>query len=120
MKKVKSDPPNCTPNLLAMRDTLEILGGKWKLLILHYLTSREDSTNTFNKIEKDIEGISAKVLSKELKDLEANQLVIRTVQKTKPITVNYSISDYGKTTSKVIKTLVEWGKNHRTHLLDKK
>lgn len=118
MKKIKSDPPDCTPNLLAMRDTLEILGGKWKLLILHYLTAREDSLNTFNKIEKDIEGISAKVLSKELKDLEANLLITRTVQKTKPVTVKYSISEYGKTTEKVIKTLVEWGKNHRIQLID--
>ena len=117
MKKVLSDPPTCVPALLAMRDTLEILGGKWKLLILHYLMTREESINTFNRIEKDIDGISAKVLSKELKDLEANKLIVRTVQNTKPVTVDYKISDYGKSTKQVIETLVDWGKNHRIELI---
>lgn len=77
-----------------MTDTLDILGGKWKLLIIHYLMLREDDLNTFKKIERDIEGISAKVLSKELKDLEANKLIKREEQKTKPISVAYSITEY--------------------------
>ena len=51
MKALKNDPPTCTENLLAMRDTLDILGGKWKLLILHYLITRESQTNTFKKIQ---------------------------------------------------------------------
>lgn len=117
MKKVISDPPECVPDLLAIQDTLDVLSGKWTLLILHYLMTREESVNTFNKIEKDIAGISAKVLSKELKDLEANQLIIRTVQKTKPITVSYSISDHGKSTKSVIDVVVDWGKKHRLKLL---
>lgn len=64
-------------------------------------------------MERDIDGISAKVLSKELKDLELNQLVKREEQKTKPITVAYSITQYGKTTKEIIAVLVDWGQNHR-------
>lgn len=100
-----------------MTDTLEILGGKWKLLIIHYLMMRENDMNTFNKIERDIEGISAKVLSKELKDLEANKLVIRQEQKTKPISVSYSITAYGKSTKEIIDVLVNWGQNHRIKII---
>lgn len=117
IKKPQSDPPVCTGNLLAMNDTLDILGGKWKLLILHYLMYREDLPNTFKKIERDITGISAKMLSKELKDLEANKLVKREVQQTKPVTVQYSITDYGKTTRDLIDVLVDWGKNHRYEMI---
>ena len=117
IKKPLSDPPGCTSQLLAMHDTLDILGGKWKLLILHYLTVRENDSNTFKKIEKDLNGISAKMLSKELKDLEAHQLVKRTVLDTKPVTVAYSITEYGKSTSEVISALVKWGTSHRIKLL---
>lgn len=109
VKKPLTDPPECTANLLAMTDTLDILGGKWKLLILHYLILREKEINTFKKIKRDLIGISAKVLSKELKDLEAHRLVSRQIQDTKPITVAYAITEYGKTTNDLINTLVEWG-----------
>jgi len=117
MKKALSDPPICTNNLIAMQDTLYVLGGKWKLLILHYLMYREVEINTFKKIERDITGISAKMLSKELKDLEINKLVQRTIQDTKPITVRYSITAYGKTTKEIIDNLVDWGKKHRLEIL---
>ncbi|MCW3161755.1 winged helix-turn-helix transcriptional regulator [Chryseobacterium oryctis] len=118
VKKPISDPPACTGNLLAMRDTLETLGGKWKLLILHYLIVREDDSNTFKKMERDIDGISSKMLSKELKDLEANKLIKREEQKTKPIKVEYSITEYGKSTKEIIDILVNWGKKHRINILE--
>ena len=116
IKKPKTDPPACTNDIMALQDSLDILGGKWKLLILHYLIVRNEETNTFKKIEKDIDGISAKMLSKELKTLEANELVTRTVMNTKPITVQYSITEYGKQSQSVITALVQWGKEHRTQL----
>jgi DNA-binding HxlR family transcriptional regulator len=118
MKSIKNDPPACSGNLMAMRDTLEVLGGKWKLLILHYLLYRENEANTFKKIEREIEGISAKMLSKELKDLEANQLINRKVIDSKPITVQYNITEYGKTANTIIKTLVAWGATHRNKILE--
>ena len=117
IKKPISDPAPCTGNLLAMTDTLDILGGKWKLLILQYLMLRENQSNTFKKIERDLDGISAKVLSKELKDLEFHQLINREEQKTKPITVAYSITEYGKSTKEIIEILVRWGQTHRAKIL---
>lgn len=108
----------CSQNLLAMRDTLEVLGGKWKLQILHYLTINENDKNTFKKIERGINGISAKMLSKELKELEQNQLVTRKVIMGKPVTVEYAITEYGKSTENITQKLVEWGINHRKHLLE--
>src|SRR6478609_728344 len=113
IKKPKTDPHGCTDDIMALLDTLEVLGGRWKLLIVHYLLSRQGEANTFKKMEKDIEGISAKMLSKELKLLEANQIVFREVMSTKPVTVQYSITEYGKKTKAVIAELVDWGQKHR-------
>ncbi len=117
MKKTISDPPSCTADILSMADTFDILGGKWKLYILHYLLVRDGEVNTFKKMEKDITGISAKMLSKELKLLEVNKLVHREVMNTKPVTVQYSITEYGKTTNEVIRALVDWGSKHRLVML---
>lgn len=108
----------CSQNLLAMRDTLDILGGKWKLQILHYLTANEKENNTFKKIERGI-GISAKMLSKELKELEQNELVSRQVVTGKPVTVEYAITEYGKSTSQITQKLVDWGLEHRKRILGK-
>ncbi|UUC44791.1 winged helix-turn-helix transcriptional regulator [Flavobacterium cerinum] len=105
---------NCTEELFAIRDSLEILGGKWKLLILIYLKNRQDRLVHFKMIERGIEGISAKMLSKELKELEVNLLVTRTIQNTRPITVTYALTDYGKSVIPVIDALVQWGFDHRT------
>ena len=118
MKTLLNDPPECTNNLLAMRDTLDVLGGKWKLLILHYLMTRDHQVNTFKKMQREIIGISAKMLTKELKDLEANKMVKREVLNTRPISVEYSITDYGRTSQEIIEKLVEWGSRHRYKLLN--
>ncbi|MCI0920046.1 winged helix-turn-helix transcriptional regulator [Sphingobacterium rhinopitheci] len=117
MQTLKNDPPACTGNLLAMRDTLEVLGGKWKLLILHYLITRDGESNSFKEMERNIVGISAKMLSKELKSLEENKLIHREEMNTKPKTVQYSITMYGRGAADIIDSLVEWGRKHRLELL---
>lgn len=103
----------CTEELFAMRDSLDVLGGKWKLMILRYLTNRTDQKIHFKKLERGIDGISAKMLSKELKELEINLLITRTLQDTKPITVTYAVTEYGKSVLPVTETLVNWGILHR-------
>lgn len=109
---------NCSEELMAMRDSLDILGGKWKLMILRFLTNRTHQVINFKKMQREIDGISAKMLSKELKELETNLLVSRTAQHTKPITVVYAITEYGKSVLPVTETLVNWGLNHREKIIE--
>ncbi|QNK63257.1 helix-turn-helix transcriptional regulator [Pedobacter sp. PAMC26386] len=109
---------SCKEELTAMRDSIDILGGKWKLLIMRYLTNRTTESNHFKKIQRGIDGISAKMLSKELKDLELNLMVTRTIQDTRPVTVNYSITEYGTSIIPVTDMLVQWGLNHREKIRD--
>jgi DNA-binding HxlR family transcriptional regulator len=106
-------PATCSEELVAMRDSLELLGGKWKLMILRYLSNRTGQQIHFKKLQRGIEGISAKMLSKELKELEVNLLVTRTVQDTKPITVNYAVTEYGISVFPLTEILVSWGLIHR-------
>ncbi|WP_010254944.1 winged helix-turn-helix transcriptional regulator [Myroides injenensis] len=109
----------CNEELRAMRDSLDVLGGKWKLMIIRYLTNREGQDIHFKKIEREITGISAKVLSKELKELEQNLLVTRTVQEDNRGMVFYAISPYGKTVQPLTEQLVDWGILHRKQIKEK-
>jgi DNA-binding HxlR family transcriptional regulator len=109
---------NCSEELMAMRDSLDVLGGKWKLMILRFLTNRTHQTIHFKKMQREIGGISAKMLSKELKELETNLLVSRTEQDTKPATVAYAITEYGKSVLPVTETLVNWGITHREKIIE--
>jgi DNA-binding HxlR family transcriptional regulator len=109
---------NCSEELMAMRDSLDVLGGKWKLMILRFLTNRTHQVINFKKMQREIDGISAKMLSKELKELETNLLVSRTQQQTKPITVVYAITEYGKSVLPVTETLVNWGLSHREKIIE--
>ena len=106
----------CTEELFAMRDSLDALGGKWKLMILRYLTNRVGQEIHFKKLQRGIEGISAKMLSKELKELEINLLNTRTIRDTKPITVTYAVTEYRKTILPITETLVKWGLSHRQEI----
>jgi DNA-binding HxlR family transcriptional regulator len=113
MENLLKQNATCEQELAAIRDSLEVLGGKWKLRIMRHLNNHIGESNTFKKIQREVDGISAKMLSKELQDLEVNLLVSRTVMDTRPITVNYAITDYGFSVLPVTETLVDWGLNHR-------
>ena len=108
---LQHDPTACTGFLLSFRDALEIVSGKWKSVILMGLGFR--GTMRFGELQRMNKGISAKSLSKELKDLEANGLVKRTVLDTMPVTVMYEITPYGRTLEAVLKELRTWGVKHR-------
>jgi len=100
----------CKNAILPIADTLEVLQGKWKLLILLSLTF---GNHGFRELERQIPKISPRMLSKELKLLEENQLVNRKVMSTKPITVEYSLTTHGKTLKPVLFALRDWGVSHR-------
>jgi DNA-binding HxlR family transcriptional regulator len=113
MDNLSKQDATCEQELIAIRDSLEILGGKWKLRIMRHLNNHISEINTFKKIQREVEGISAKMLSKELQDLEINLLLTRTVMNTRPVTVSYAITEYGKSVFPVTEALVNWGINHR-------
>jgi len=104
-----------TQHMLAMRDAMDVLGGKWRLPIVAILSFK--GKMRFTEILRNVNGIGAKMLSKELQDLEANQLLTRTVKQTKPITVEYEITEYGKTLINLISEIVNWGMTHREKIM---
>lgn len=101
--------------MLAMRDAMDVLGGKWRLPIIGILSFK--GKMRFTDILRSVNGIGAKMLSKELQDLEANKLLTRTVKQTKPITVEYEITEYGKTLINLITEIVNWGLAHREKIM---
>lgn len=104
----------CPANILAIKDALEALEGRWKLLILFSLSS---GPKRFNQISKEVTGITDKILSKELKSLEGNELIRRDVYETFPRTVSYSITPHGMSLEKLMDELHFWGLQHRKKII---
>ena len=121
MSNVKEGTPRghaeCTKAILPVRDALDILSGKWKLPIIISLTF---GNKRFSQMAREIPGITDKMLSKELRDLEVNQLVKRTVYDTVPVVVEYSMTPYGKTLERLIDELQNWGVQHRKRIINRK
>lgn len=93
---------------------MEILSGKWKFHILG--TLMQGGKLRFMDLLREVDGIGTKMLSKELQDLEMNLLVKRTLLDTKPITVEYTITDLGKTLSPIIEEIARWGLDYKKAL----
>ncbi len=106
----------CPKTMLSIKDALEAVEGRWKLLILFSLS---ESPKRFKQIAKEVNGITDKTLSKELKSLEANKLIRREVYDTFPPTVQYSITPHGLSLEKVIDELHFWGLAHRQAVIGK-
>lgn len=105
----------CTTAMRSVRDALDLLGGKWKLPIIVGLTS---GPMRFKQLQREVAGITAKMLSKELKELEINGLITRHVQAdAAPISVTYTLAEYGQTLYPVIEALRSWGQQHRRHIM---
>src|ERR1700743_2297709 len=90
----------CNGALAAVRDSIYVIGGKWKLPIIITLM---EGPQRFRELQRSLDGITPKVLSKELKELELNAFVTRTVYDTTPVTVEYQLTDYSKTLKPVLK-----------------
>jgi DNA-binding HxlR family transcriptional regulator len=106
----------CTGHLRSIHDTLDIISGKWKITIIGSLNFGK---KRFMELQREVEGIGAKMLSKELRELEINGLIKRTVYDTKPVTVEYEITEYGKTLSPIIYEMAKWGAEHRKKIMSK-
>ena len=100
----------CNKALNAVGDALYVIGGKWKLRIIIAL---RDGNKRFNELQRTVSGISARVLSHELKELEMNGFVKRNIYPQTPVIVEYELTDYSDTLGNILKELREWGAMHR-------
>ena len=89
--------------------TLQVIGGKWKGVILHHLLSE---TIRFNQLRRLMPEITQRMLTRQLRELEADGLISRKVYAEVPPKVEYSMTEYGKSLAEVIGTLREWGSQH--------
>jgi DNA-binding HxlR family transcriptional regulator len=104
----------CNAVLTPVGDALYVIGGKWKLRVI---VSLRDGSLRFNEIQRKVVGISARVLSAELKELELNGFVKRAVHSAKtPVIVEYELTPYSDSLSDVLRALAEWGTLHRNKL----
>ncbi len=112
-----NNPPisqeECIGHFASVNDALYVIGGKWKLRVIVAL---REGNKRFNHIQRKVDGISARVLSAELKDLELNGFVTRKVIAGTPVVVEYAITEYADTLSDVLLALSEWGAMHREKL----
>lgn len=105
---------DCLSIMLAVRDTLDVISGKWKLLIIISITH---GNKRFREIERSIPKITSKVLAKELKDLEEHQLIKRTVYDASPVLVEYTVTAYVESLENVILEMFKWGVGHRKKII---
>lgn len=101
MKKCESPDP--------VNTTLRVIGGKWKPLLLWNLC---EQTLRFNEIMKQMPGVTQKMLTQQLRELEEDGLVHRKIYPVVPPKVEYSITDYGRTLKPVLTAMAEWGQKH--------
>lgn len=113
IKEVLGNPRNPKQEVQALQDTIYVIGGKWKLPIINSLCN---GNRRFMDIERSIPGISPRMLSRELKELEANGIIRRTVDPDTPGIVEYSVTDYCYSFSDIILEMIKWGKDHRARI----
>ena len=102
--------------IMAVQDTMFVISGKWKLPIMLSVYS---GNKRFNEIANSIPKITNRVLSKELKHLEENLLIKRTVVDDYPVRIEYFATDYALGLEEIVKPMESWGKNHRKKICEK-
>lgn len=90
--------------------TLDVIGGKWKVVILYHLT--QDGTHRFAVLRRKIPGVSERMLTQQLRELEDDGIVHREVYPEVPPKVEYSLTDYGRTLRPITEVMCEWGQRH--------
>lgn len=113
-KCIVGDDDACAKAKLTIQDTLDVVGGKWKLVLISILRGGK---MRFRELSREAD-ISPRILSKELQELEMNGLVSRTVCNTRPVTVEYALTPYSETLSEVILAMHKWGQQHRKKIVE--
>lgn len=106
--KTKAELPECP-----VATTVQLIGSKWKLLILRNLLQRPWR---FNELKKDLEGISQKVLTDSLRSMEEDGIITRTVYPEVPPRVEYALSEIGETMRPILMAMQEWGNNYKASI----
>lgn len=106
----------CQFKLMASRDALEVIQGKWRIPIIISLTY---GNKRFGEIQRDIEDISPKMLSQELKSLEMNKIIRRTLYDTMPVTTEYSLTPLGLSMNTLLEEILNWGIHFRKEVVGK-
>ena len=101
--------------VLAINDTLNVISGKWKIPIIATMSFGKQR---FTEIQRNIPKITPRMLSKELKELELNGIVKRTVYDSIPVTIEYELTESAKQLSDVMNSMIQWGINHRRGLFE--
>lgn len=96
--------------LRSLQDTLYFIGGKWRLPIVNSICN---GNRRFREIERSIPGITTRMLSKELKEMEMNKLVKRNVYDESPVLVEYEPTEYCRSFGNIIMAMINWGREHR-------
>jgi len=91
--------------------TLSVIGGRWKPVILFHLL--ENEMLRFNEMKRTIEGITQRMLTNQLRELEADGVVSRKVYAQVPPRVEYRLTDYGRTLEPILLAMREWGADHQ-------
>jgi len=113
---MSQEKEGCKYNLMVSRDTLEVIQGKWRLPIIISLIH---GNKRFGEIQRDISDISPKMLSQELKALEMNKIINRTLYDSMPVTVEYSLTPLGLSMEKMLDELINWGIHFRNEIIGK-
>ncbi|MDB5019209.1 MAG: transcriptional regulator, HxlR family [Pedobacter sp.] len=95
----------------ALLDTIYVIGGKWKMPIIFSICT--GGHQRFRDIERGVTGITSRMLSRELKEMEMNKLITRTVYPETPVRIEYEVTEYCKTLVPLIQSMIDWGMLHR-------
>jgi len=101
---------NCEEDMKYIQDTLYVISGKWKMLIIVSLSNKN---KRYTDIARSIPRITYRMLSKELKEMEQNKLVVRNIYKDTPVRIEYEMTDYCKTLWPMMIEMITWAKRHR-------
>ncbi|MGJ1361192.1 winged helix-turn-helix transcriptional regulator [Sphingobacterium spiritivorum] len=112
----KIDQEELAAKTKALQDTIYVIGGKWKLPIIYSICN---GNKRFRDIERSIPGITTRMLSRNLKELEENKLITRTVSGDMSVTVEYEFTEYSKEYGNLITQMIEWGKKHHQIIVEK-
>jgi DNA-binding HxlR family transcriptional regulator len=100
--------------VLALNDTLNVISGKWKLPIIASLLYDK---NRFKDLQENIDKITPRMLSKELKELEINGIVERQVYNQTPVLIEYRLTESGKKVISVLDAMLDWGLMYRKEVM---